>query len=138
MGTEYLFSLSNEDKVRYNDKLTLANGVKLEDPYAITTGWLADISKLPNITWSNVIKYLVDTPSEYTKEAVKAFKSLDGFEFFREGHVQDCFYHETCAKSFCFIKSKVRYHNLMLLNILFSLWFLIDRGLESVVALGLL
>ena len=70
MGSEYLSSLSNEDKVHYDRKLTLANGVKLDDPYST---------------------YLVDTPSAYTKESVKAFKSLDGFEFLEKGMCRTAF-----------------------------------------------
>ena len=107
MGSEYYRSLSSEDKTRYNEKLTLNDGTQLEDPYAIECEWTDDITKLPNICWSGVTKYLIETPSAYTKEAVKAYKSLDGYGFFREGHVQDCYYHDTASKSFCFIKSKV-------------------------------
>ena len=109
MGTEYYSLLTNEDKVRYDGKLMLANGIKLEDPYSMTEGWSNDITKLPNVAWTDLINFLIETPSIYTKEAVKAFKSLGGSEFFREGHVQDCFYHDTTSKLFCFIKSKVSF-----------------------------
>ena len=66
-----------------------------------------DITKLPNICWSDVTKYLIETPSVYTKEAVKVMFRLNEYGFFREGHVQDCCCHDTASKSFCFIKSKV-------------------------------
>ena len=108
MGSRYVDELSVDDKKRYNEKLTLKNRVNLGDPYAIKDGWSDDISKLPSISWSEITKYLVETPSFYTNEAIKAFKSLEGYEFFREGHVQDCFHHERAASQpFCFIKSKV-------------------------------
>ena len=73
MGSEYYRSLSSEDKTRYNEKLTLNDGTQLEDPYAIECEWTDDITKLPNICWSDVTKYLIETPSAYTKEAVKAY-----------------------------------------------------------------
>lgn len=108
MGSCYFEELSVDNKKRYEEKLTLKNGVYLGDPYAIEDGWSDDITKLPNLSWSEITKYLIETPSFYTNEAIKAFKSLEGYEFFREGHVQDCFHHEGAASQpFCFIKSKV-------------------------------
>ena len=98
MGSEYYRLLSSEDKKQYNEKLTLNDGTQLEDPYAIERAWTDDITKLPNICWSDVTKYLIETPSVYAKEAVKAYKSSDGYGFFREGHVQDCCYHDTTSK----------------------------------------
>ena len=107
MGSEYYRSLSSEDKTRYNKKLTLNDGTHLDDPYGIERKWTDDITKLPNICWSDVTQYLIETPSAYTMEAVKAYNSLDGYGVFLESHVQDCYYHDTASKSFCFIKSQV-------------------------------
>ena len=108
MGSRYFEELSVDDKMRYDEKLTLKNGVKLGDPYAMEDGWSDDITKLPDLSWGEITKYLIETPGFYTNEAIKAFKSLEGYEFFREGHVQDCFHHEgATSQPFCFIKSKV-------------------------------
>lgn len=38
MGNEYDLPLSKIDELRYNRKLTLANGVKLDDPNSNSTG----------------------------------------------------------------------------------------------------
>ena len=81
MGTEYYSLLTNEDKVRYDGKLMLANGIKLEDPYSMTEGWSNDITKLPNVAWTDLTNFLIETPSIYTKEAVEGFKSLEGCKF---------------------------------------------------------
>lgn len=114
MGYEYYLPLSNEDKLHANRKLAIANSVKLEDPYSNSAARVDEITKLTNVSWYYVTKYLIDTPSDYTKEAVKAFKSIYVYEFFQEGHVQDCHYHEASSKSFCFIKSKVGFFSLSL------------------------
>jgi len=53
----------------------------MEDPYVITIRYLGDFSKLPNISWLNVVNYLINTVGECAKESIKAFKSIDGFEF---------------------------------------------------------
>lgn len=55
--------------------------------------------------------FLIKASRIYTNVARKAFKLLEGYDLFREGNVQDCFYHDIPAsKSFCFIKSKADFH----------------------------
>ena len=73
MRIDYYSSLKNKDKVCYDIKLMLANGIKLEDPYSMMEGWGCDITELPNdakAAWSDVTSCLIDTPSIYTKESV--------------------------------------------------------------------
>ena len=101
-------TLRTDDYDRHQAKLTLADVAHLSDTFVLSTGWDYDISKLPNITWRDVTEYVIDTPSVYTTESVKAYKSLNAFNYFLCGHVQDCFYHHVCNnQTFCFIKSKV-------------------------------
>ena len=112
--SEYCRSLSDNGRKQYREKLTLENGLVLGDPYQVhmayaLEGWLDDIAKFPDISSHDITKYLIETPSLHTNETSNAFKSLDGFKFFREGHVQDCFYHESGSPFFCFIKSKVSF-----------------------------
>ena len=99
--------ISDNNKKEYKEKLTLENGLMLGDPYALE-GWLDDITKFPDISSNGITKYLTETPSLHTNETSNAFKSLDGFKFFGEGHVQDCFYHGLASPT-CFIKSKVSF-----------------------------
>lgn len=47
---------------------------------------VSDISKLPGSTWRNVAEYTVDTPSVFTKEFLKAYKSLETYDYFVAGH----------------------------------------------------
>ena len=48
--SEYLESLSKEDKKGYLAKLTLSTGEKLPDPFILHSNWSDDIFLLPDIT----------------------------------------------------------------------------------------
>ena len=53
-------------------------------------------------------KYLIDTLSKFTKEALKANKSLESYDYFICNYVHGCHYHKVSKDSeFCFIKSEV-------------------------------
>ena len=104
--SSYFQTLDKNDQVKYKKKLTLENGIELRDPYAIKDGWKDDLQLVPHISWGDIYNYLVNTPSEYTHENLKAYKSLEAFNFFVCNHVQDVFYHELSLE-FCCIKTKV-------------------------------
>lgn len=108
-ASKYLSALENIDKQKYKGKLTLKNGTILPDPYALVdSSWKDDMKLLPNIQWGDLYMYLINTPSEYTHESFKAFKSMEAYNFFVCGHVQDVFIHNVTENSeFCFLKSKV-------------------------------
>ena len=58
-------------------------------PYTLVAEeWEENINKFPDITWRNVTEYLIETPSLYTKKSMKAYKSLEVFNYFVCGHVQ--------------------------------------------------
>ena len=40
------------------------------DPYVIE-GWSQNPEDIPKVHWSDVVLYMVSTPSPYTKEAIK-------------------------------------------------------------------
>ena len=106
--SEYSAALSKEDFARYQEKLTITSGEQLTDSYLLKDKLSDDIASLPEITWRGVTEYLLDTPSTYTKESIKACKSLEAYDYFVCGHVQNCYYHEISSESkFCFIKSHV-------------------------------
>ena len=106
--SDYFKSLEKDDQKQYKRKLTLSNGDVLPDPNTLVN-WNDDVSLLPNIDWPDIYHYLINTPSEYTMESLKAYKSLEAYNFFVCGHVQDVFHHSIVNnKEFCFLKSKVR------------------------------
>ena len=108
--SEYFKSLEPNDAQCYVKKLTLTTGECLPDQYTLVAEeWEENINKFPDITWRDVTEYLIETSSLYTKESMKAYKSLEAFDYFVCGNVQQCFYqcfYSACK--FCFNKSKVR------------------------------
>lgn len=66
--SEYLVKLSSEAKKRYESKVVSA-GINV-DPYAIDK-WSQNPEDIPKVQWSDVVLYMVSTPSPYTKEAIK-------------------------------------------------------------------
>ena len=107
--SEYFESLSEEDKKGYLAKLTLSTGEQLPDPSILHSNWSDDVSLLPDITYPDIYHYLIEYPSQFSKESLKAYKSLESYNFFVSGHVQNVYNHEVEKKSmFCFIKMEVR------------------------------
>ena len=74
--SEYLKSLEPNDAQCYIKKLTLTTRECLSDPYTLVAEELGkNINKFPDITWRHVTEYLIEMPSLYTKESMKAYKS---------------------------------------------------------------
>lgn len=71
--------------VRYQEKLQAIDGI---DPFAISPEEMNfDAEVLPPITSMDIVAYLVLTHSFYTKEQMKAFKSLAAYKYFDAGFV---------------------------------------------------
>ena len=108
-SSEYFKVLGKEDKSRYKEKLTLSDGTRITDPYRLSNNWENDVSLLPDISWADIYNKLINTPSAYTHEILKAYESLESFNFFVCNHVQDMFYHSISNESkFCCVKTKVK------------------------------
>jgi hypothetical protein len=106
--SDYFKTLLDKDKQHYKSKLTLADNTQLPDPYTLTEDWKNDVLLMPDITYADIYNYLINTPSMYTKESLKSFRSLEGYIFFQERHVHDIFINhiqDNC--DFCYIKSQV-------------------------------
>ena len=67
--------LSSVSRQRYIKKLTkvgLSN-----DPYCLESPeWEKDPENLPSLSWSNIMMFMVSTPSPYTKESIKVVKQF--------------------------------------------------------------
>ena len=112
--SSYYNSLTNDDKTSYKNKLLLTNGVHLPDPYMLLDDWESNVALLPDVTFGDLFNYLINTPSEYTQESLKALKA---YNFYVSGHVQDVFYNKISDESeFCFIKSEVTIYHILLLD----------------------
>lgn len=103
--SDYFKTLNMTDRERYIQKLTLNNGVRLPDPYFITE-WQYDSSKWPDLQWPDIHCYLIEKPSVYTREKVRAYKSMDACQFAVCGHVQEVKFHDIDGE-FCVLSAEV-------------------------------
>ena len=74
--SNYFESLTNFDEADYKRKLTLSTGELLLYPFTIKN-WKCDESLLPDISWHGIYNYLIQYPSVFSKESLKAYKSLE-------------------------------------------------------------
>ena len=57
--------------------------VDVLDPYNLSVElWIDDVSRWPPIEFPHVYTYLIDTPGEFTREKLKAFKSLQAYNYY--------------------------------------------------------
>lgn len=50
---------------------------------------------------------LIETPSKFTHESLKAYKSLEAYNYFISGYVKGCVFYQIPNSDFCFIRAKV-------------------------------
>ena len=56
------------------------NEVAVTDPYEIPASkWIDNISLWPPVAHGDIYEYLVNTLGPFTREALKAYKSLDAY-----------------------------------------------------------
>ena len=102
--SSYYRDLEPEDKVSYKKKLTLNSGRLLPDPCSIEDEkWKQDQTLMPDIVYADIVFYLLETPSEYTRDKIRCYKSLEAWNFFICGHVQDIFIYKSKKKTFDFV-----------------------------------
>ncbi|ELU00002.1 hypothetical protein CAPTEDRAFT_202728 [Capitella teleta] len=112
--SQYVGTLPDKDRLLYLEKLVLTSGEEIPDPYSIgEADWIVDIREWPIISWPDIHHFtaicnLIDTPSLYTKEKLRAYKSLDAVNYVLCGHVQEIKYHGISPESdFCLLRSLV-------------------------------
>lgn len=99
MSSGYFKCLSEENKRRYIEKLTYHGSVCLPDPYDTKNATLfsSDLVRLPKVTWPFLFDYLVETPGPFTREKLKAHKSLEAFNYFVNGKVASVCVHQSTS-----------------------------------------
>ena len=81
----YYQELTKEAQHRYNEKLDILH---VADPYTFShEQWSSDISLWPEVEYQDIYNYLINTPSPYTKDELKAYKSLEGYKYSTDGWV---------------------------------------------------
>ncbi|RDD42711.1 hypothetical protein TrispH2_006575 [Trichoplax sp. H2] len=87
MLENYVDSLNPSSLARYIEKTKLIDGA---DPYRIMKDqWSTDDKDLPDITYPDIVNYLVTTESSYTLEDLKDYRSLQSYNYFVSGWVSD-------------------------------------------------
>ena len=85
--SKYFNELDGTAKKRYLEKLHSV-GENIDDPYTLNWKETPAADDLwPSIEYPDIYNYLVNTPSPYTKEELKAYKSLDGYKYLVSGWV---------------------------------------------------
>lgn len=89
--SKYFSDLKEADaKKRYEEKMKIADCIK--DPYCYleskNISSSIEWSEWPDVMFADIYNYLVVTISLYTREQLKAYKSLDGYNFFTNGWVK--------------------------------------------------
>lgn len=83
--SEYVKSLPPDVRKRYSAKTSVIGC----DPYNIAaTGLERDVTKWPHVGFLDVMNYLIFSPSPYTSEQLKKYKSLDAYKFFQDGWIR--------------------------------------------------
>lgn len=84
-NNSYYSSLPNPEKKRYEKKVELISKEKYSnsvDPYEISDDWIDDISLWPPVEYGDIHNYLIETPGPYTREKLRAYKSLDAYNYY--------------------------------------------------------
>ena len=99
-------SLDAEAKVRYEKKLQLIGLGTC--PYKLSSeAWIDDVTLWPPVEFPEIVLYLLQTPGKYTQEKLKAYKSLEAYNYFLSNWVGTCYYHKITDSEFCVIKAAV-------------------------------
>lgn len=78
--SQYFNNLEVDAKSRYRKKLQYLTSInQLPDPYGLKTGWSDALTLWPDVTYGDIYNYLIDAPGEFTKESLKAYKSMESY-----------------------------------------------------------
>lgn len=87
MSSDYYKTLDPPTQKRNREKILLIENI---DPYEVEEDkYSDDISELPNTSYPDIVNYLVFSPSPYTADDMKAYKSLEAYNQVLEGWVRD-------------------------------------------------
>ena len=106
MYSSYFESLDYGSQKRYVEKLK-APGVEIPDPYSIADDlWIDNPAKWPDVEFGDIYTYLIDTKGTFTKESLKAYKSLEEYNYFYNGYVHTVYYYSV-SQGICVLKARV-------------------------------
>lgn len=96
MTSAYFRSLAAWDQARYLEKLNYAGRVNLPDPYdpRNASAFRENPGLFPRLSWPELHDCLINSPGKYTRERLKAYKSLDAYNYFLSGKVTGVLVHK--------------------------------------------
>ena len=53
----------------------------------------------PSVEYVGIYNYLIESKGHYTNESLKAYKSLEAYNYFASGHVRKIYYYESSSRS---------------------------------------
>ena len=108
MSTKYVASLDYEARKHYLEKLSKdGSAVSMPDPYSIPEElWNEDVTKWPSVEFGDVYTYLIETRGPFTKDKLKAYKSLEAYNYFYNGYVRTVSMY-CCEGDIAILKAKV-------------------------------
>ncbi|KAL3877551.1 hypothetical protein ACJMK2_035248 [Sinanodonta woodiana] len=91
INTNYLESLVGDVRVRYIQKTA-----KIQiDPYKLPADAFSDDrTKWPEISYVDIVHFLIFQQSAYTKDQLKNYKSLDAYKLCQDGWIQEILHKE--------------------------------------------
>ena len=105
----YYDGLEESAKSRYKEKLALLCGIR--DPYLgidLDQGESSlDWQNWPAVEYPDIFNYLITTPSPYTMQELKAYKSLEGYRQFIDGWVSNI--HVSACNDQFLVTAKVKH-----------------------------
>ena len=78
MFSMYFYEIDETARYRYGEKLDKAGLVDVTQEQGIHS---VDRQESPRVEYPNVCNFLIQTPSLYTVEILRAYKGLDGYNF---------------------------------------------------------
>jgi hypothetical protein len=92
-NSEIASNLDINSSNRYKEKLLTLN--LIIDPYEFGDDKLAtltnktNLAEFPNVTYPDIYHYLIEYPALFSRQALKAYKSLEAFNYVHCGWVGD-------------------------------------------------